>query len=101
MMPKKALTLLVVSSLCFMHVSAFGKTLSDSDIKHNQKTSQLGKGASESSTAGISASMVGWGLGLTAAIAILAGVLKQSKADSSHAEPSSTSPSHSGKSPII
>jgi len=56
---------------------------SECDIEANyidEGCEPVGYGSSEATSTGISISMVGWGLGLAAAIAIIAGVLHQSVA---------------------
>lgn len=51
------------------------------DYKQSQR---LGKTAQESSATAINLSMLGWGIGLAAGIAILAALVHQSKASTAH-----------------
>ena len=56
-----------------------------------EKCEPLGHGSSKASHSAVSASMVGWGLGLAIAIAIVAGVLHQSVATHSGSNSNGTS----------
>ncbi len=72
-----AFTLLVLPSLSFSDELDRWK-------KDSESIWRIGGGAEDGAFTAISTSMLGWGLGLSAGIAVLASVLHQSTASHSH-----------------
>jgi hypothetical protein len=75
--------------LCFALVCHFSPAhANDGDLnQYKEDTDALyrtGSGAEEGAYSAISTSMLGWGVGLAVGIAILAGVLHQSTANTAH-----------------
>ncbi len=76
--------------LCFAMMIASSSVLADGDLNQTRETTESlwrrGAGAEDGAFSAVSTSMLGWGLGLAAVIAILASVLHQSSAaNGSHA----------------
>lgn len=91
---KKMLSLAIIFSMVIFHLPAYSadRALSASDYEANEgyeKDEPLGHGSRQASHSSINMSMVGWGIGLAAAIAIIAGVVHQSTA--AHADEMPTS----------
>jgi len=82
---KKALSLVIAITLMLLStpLQCANKAMSDREYDANEnyeKREPLGYGTSKGTTSSISASMMGWGIGLAAGIAILAGIIHQSAA---------------------
>jgi hypothetical protein len=75
--------LLPVFTLLAMTTSLFSDEL-DNYRKDTDAIWRVGSGAEDGSFTAISTSMIGWGVGLSAGVAVLASVLHQSTASSSH-----------------
>ncbi len=76
--------ILVISLTCFSSVHGEkGEDLQDT-AKNTDELWRTGAGAHDGSYTAVSASMIGWGVGLAIGIAVLAAVLHQSKASSGH-----------------
>jgi hypothetical protein len=76
-------SLLIIASLLSSSGAIAADTLEDwkEDTENIWRT---GSGAHDGSTTAIATSIIGWGIGLGLAIAILAAVLHQSKAGTGH-----------------
>lgn len=77
-MKKLIKAVLIVSLLSFSSSVHGGDDLQDT-AKNTDKLWRSGAGAHDGSYTAISASMIGWGVGLAVGIAVLAAVLHQSK----------------------
>lgn len=77
-MKKLIRAVLIVSFLSFSSSVHGGDDLQDT-AKNTDKLWRSGAGAHDGSYTAISASMIGWGVGLAVGIAVLAAVLHQSK----------------------
>ncbi len=81
---KKWITTLVM--LAFLSTSS--TTIANDTLEDYKKDTEniwkTGSGAHDGSSTAISASMIGWGVGLALGIAILCAVLHQSKGHSTH-----------------
>ncbi|MBY0530018.1 MAG: hypothetical protein K2P51_07485 [Rhabdochlamydiaceae bacterium] len=80
---------LIVSTVCFALVCQSLPVMADDGGLSQYKTDtealyQTGSGAQEGAFTAISTSMLGWGVGLAVGIAILASVLHQSTASTTH-----------------
>lgn len=80
-MRKSIITLLVAA--CFTQPLLAKEYLSD-HAKNTDKIYRQGAGAEDGGYTAIGLSMFGWGIGLAAGIAILAGVLHQSRSSGGH-----------------
>ena len=78
----------VTTALVFSMLSFSSHLLADNDLnQYKEETEALwrnGTGSQDGAYSAIAVSMLGWGLGLGTAIAIIASVLHQSTASSSH-----------------
>lgn len=74
-----ALSVMLLNTPVYANDKAFSECEYDVNDGY-EKCEPLGHGSSKASHSAVSASMVGWGLGLAIAIAIVAGVLHQSVA---------------------
>ncbi|QVL55095.1 MAG: hypothetical protein KFB95_07185 [Simkaniaceae bacterium] len=82
---KRVFTVLIALSVMLLNTPAYANDEAFSECEYGvndgyEKCEPLGHGSSKASHSAVSASMVGWGLGLAIAIAIVAGVLHQSVA---------------------
>ena len=80
---KRVFTVLIALSVMLLNTPAYANDEAFSECEYGvndgyEKCEPLGHGSSKASHSAVSASMVGWGLGLAIAIAIVAGVLHQS-----------------------
>jgi hypothetical protein len=82
-MKKKITTLLIIALLSFSS-SVQGRDDLQDTAKNTDKLWRSGSGAHDGSYTAISASMIGWGIGLAVGIAVLAAVLHQSTSSSHH-----------------
>lgn len=69
---------------CLMITQGFAETTDEKNNNNYEYYGPLGQGAFDSSTEALGISMMAWGIGLAGAIAIVAGVLHQSREESSH-----------------
>jgi hypothetical protein len=91
---KRFLVIFLALCLAYLPAHATDSPPSECDYDANRNEEEcepLGYGAKKSTDTGINISMIGWGLGLAAAIAILAGVIHQSTAAHSNSSKSSGS----------
>lgn len=82
---KKALSFAIALSIILFNVPLYcaDQALHQSDYEANEgyeKKEPLGYGSKQATHASINMSMMGWGIGAAAAIAIIAGVIHQSTA---------------------
>lgn len=96
---KKALSFAIAISLVLLNSPLYSasEALSDCEYDANEgyeKCEPIGYGSSQATSTTISMSMIGWGLGLAAAIAIIAGVIHQSA--STHSSSSTDGTTSSG-----
>jgi len=98
---KKVLTVLIALSVVFLKPPVFANDEAFSECEYGANSgyekcdAPLGSGSNKATSATINASMVGWGLGLAIAIAIVAGVIHQSAATHGSTNSSSSSSSSS------
>lgn len=81
---KKLICSLVIIALLSASSTTLASDSLDDWSKDTENLWKTGAGAHDGSSTAISASMIGWGVGLALGIAILAAVLHQSKAGSGH-----------------
>jgi len=82
---KRVFTVLIALSVMLLNTPTYANDEAFSECEYGandgyEKCEPLGHGSSKASHSAVSASMVGWGLGLAIAIAIVAGVIHQSVA---------------------
>ena len=80
---KRVFAVLIALSVTLLNTPAYANDEAFSECEYGvndgyEKCEPLGHGSSKASHSAVSASMVGWGLGLAIAIAIVAGVIHQS-----------------------
>jgi crotonobetainyl-CoA:carnitine CoA-transferase CaiB-like acyl-CoA transferase len=88
-MKKFITTLLILVFITTSSTTSAGDTMEQGWVDDTEAVWRTGAGAHDGASTAISASIIGWGVGLALAVAILAAVLHQSNAASGH--------SHCGK----
>ena len=83
-MKKFVTALLILVFLSSSSTVIAGDTIEEGWKEDTENLWKTGAGAHDGASTAISASMIGWGVGLALGIAILAAVLHQSKSDSGH-----------------
>lgn len=83
-MKKFITTLVILVFLSSSSVAIAGDTIEQGWKEDTENLWKTGAGAHDGASTAISATMIGWGVGLALGIAILAAVLHQSKSESGH-----------------
>ena len=83
-MKKFIAALLILAFLSTSSTIIAGDTIEEGWKEDTENLWKTGAGAHDGASTAISATIIGWGVGLALGIAILAAVLHQSKSDSGH-----------------
>lgn len=90
---KRFLGILVAFAICFSNNSAFSREYIQDHAENTDALYRVGSCAKDGAFTATSTSMIGWGVALFIAIAIITGVLSQNKASSTSSSSDSSSSS--------